>query len=180
MPRDTVEIFKEMCDFLFEIVVEEDDPNGPKTRYLNRHIAEWIKPKPQPKPKSVKRDSLKEIKEDSNSSHKEDSNSNSRRSIQKENSNSSSSSSSRRPLPTPPRPRDPPTKFRSCYYCALPLSPEHHTTCEAADAVCRYCGRKGHIKEACGRRGFFPGPTKSYLDRTYRAPAKCRRVAERQ
>ena len=45
---------------------------------------------------------------------------------------------------------------RDCYRCALPLTLGHAKYCEGIDATCRYCGTKGHIKDACGKLGFFP------------------------
>ena len=45
---------------------------------------------------------------------------------------------------------------QDCYRCALPLTPGHAKYCEGLAATCRYCGTKGHVKDACGKLGFFP------------------------
>ena len=45
---------------------------------------------------------------------------------------------------------------RDCYRCALPLTLGHAKYCEGIDATCRYCDTKGHVKDACGKLGFFP------------------------
>ena len=34
-----------MCDLLFEIAAKDDDIHQSKSRYLNKHIANWIQPK---------------------------------------------------------------------------------------------------------------------------------------
>ena len=47
-------------------------------------------------------------------------------------------------------------QYRDCYRCALPLTPGHVQHCEGLAATCRYCGTKGHVKDACGKLGFFP------------------------
>ena len=35
-------LFKEMCDLMFEIATEDDDQYQSKTKYLNQHISKWI------------------------------------------------------------------------------------------------------------------------------------------
>ena len=52
--------------------------------------------------------------------------------------------------------REPTIQYRDCYRCALPLTPGHVQYCEGIAATCRYCGTKGHVKDACGKLGFFP------------------------
>ena len=52
--------------------------------------------------------------------------------------------------------KKPATKYRDCYRCALPMTLGHAKYCEGIDATCRYCGTKGHVKDACGKLGFFP------------------------
>ena len=103
-------LFKEMCDLLFEIADKDDNIHQSKSRYLNKHIAKWIQPK--------------------------------------ENSNSNSTSR-QCTLPEPPKQKD-------CYRCTLPLTPGHAEHCEGVHATCRHCGTKGHVKNACGKLGFFP------------------------
>ena len=49
-----------------------------------------------------------------------------------------------------------PTVQKDCYQCALPLTPGHMENCEGLLATCRHCGTKGHIKDACGKLGYFP------------------------
>ena len=110
-----LDLFKEMCDLIFEIAEMDDDSKQSKARYLNSHNAKWIQSK-EPK--------------------KEDSNSNSKVKL-----------------------KEPVTTFRGSYRCALPMTSGHIQFCEGFQATCRYCGIKGHIKDACGRRDFFPGPT---------------------
>ena len=44
-PSSSLTLFKEMCDLMFEIARKDDDFQKNKSRYLNRHIAEWISPK---------------------------------------------------------------------------------------------------------------------------------------
>ena len=81
MPLTTLDIFKEMCDLIFVIAEEEDDVEGNRSRYLNRHIAEWSKPKP----KQALSDNSKQNRTVSKEVSKEDSNSR-RLSAKKENS----------------------------------------------------------------------------------------------
>ena len=52
--------------------------------------------------------------------------------------------------------KEPAIQYRDCYRCALPLTPGHVQHCEGLAATCRYCGTKGHVKDACGKLGFFP------------------------
>ena len=52
--------------------------------------------------------------------------------------------------------REPTIQYRDCYRCALPLTPRHIQYCEGIAATCRYCGTKGHVKDACGKLEFFP------------------------
>ena len=57
----------------------------------------------------------------------------------------------------PKFPRNKLPKPKNCYRCALPLTPGHAEHCEELHATCRHCGTKGHVKDACGKLGFFPG-----------------------
>ena len=52
--------------------------------------------------------------------------------------------------------KEPAIQYRDCHRCALPLTPGHVQHCEGLAATCRYCGTKGHVKDACGKLGFFP------------------------
>ena len=129
--------FKDMVDLMFEIAREDDDTEGNKAHYLNKHIAAWIYPKDKPVATVSRR--TKHIVKNSNS-----------------NSNGFNSTSRQR-LPTPP-PSTSETHFekQSCYWCALPLYPGHAGHCEGVHATCRYCGTKGHVKAACGKLGNLP------------------------
>ena len=41
----STKLFKEMWDLLFEITAKDDDAQKTKSRYLNKHISQWIQPK---------------------------------------------------------------------------------------------------------------------------------------
>ena len=125
-PSD-LKLFKEMCDLMFEIAKEDDDQYQSKAKYLNQHISKWIQ-RNDTKENSI---STKEV-----SSSNEDS----KILRQKDVSNL----------------REPTTQYRDCYRCALPLTPGHVQYCEGIAATCRYCGTNGHVKDACGKLGFFP------------------------
>ena len=150
-PSD-LNLFKDMCDLMFEIATEDDDQYQSKAKYLNQHISKWIQ--------------TNDTKENS-ISIKEVSNEDSKILRQKNISNL----------------REPTIKYRDCYRCALPMTPGHIQYCEGIDATCRYCGTKGHVKDACGKLGFFPGVTnpRKTNSRCVSAsgnPYKCRRSTD--
>ena len=131
-PTSSLKDFKDMCDLMFKIARENDDIEGNKANYLNKHIAAWI----YPKEKTFSRRRKHTVK------------------------NSNSNSTSRQHLPTPP-PAQPSTSEKQyekqfCYHCALPLYPGHAGHYEGVHATCRYCGTKGHVKAACGKLGNLP------------------------
>ena len=128
--------FKDMVDLLFEIAREDDDMQGNKAKYLNKHIAAWIYPKEE-LTKDVSKDVSKDVPQ--------------RKKHIVKNVNSTSNSTLRNRIPTPP-----PEKQQSCYRCALPLYLGHAGHCEGVHATCRYCGTKGHVKAACGKLGHLP------------------------
>ena len=41
----SITLFEEMCDLMFEIAEKDDEIHQSKSRYLNKHIANWIQPK---------------------------------------------------------------------------------------------------------------------------------------
>ena len=43
-PSD-LNLFKEMCDLMFEIAKEDDDQYQSKARCLNKHISKWMQTK---------------------------------------------------------------------------------------------------------------------------------------
>ena len=97
---------------MFKTACEDDDSEGNKVHYLNKHIAAWIYPKDKTVSRTVPR----------------------RRKHTVKNSNSNSNSTSRQHLPTPP-PAQPSTSEKQyekqfCYCCALPLYPGHAGHCE--------------------------------------------------
>ena len=47
-PTSSLKDFKDMVDLMFEIAREDDDIEGNKAHYLNKHIAAWIYPKDKP------------------------------------------------------------------------------------------------------------------------------------
>ena len=133
-PSD-LNLFKEMCDLMFEIATEDDDQYQSKAKYLNKHISKWMQTK------DTNENSIQEV-----------SNEDSKILRQKDISNL----------------REPTIKYRDCYRCALPMTPGHVQYCEGIDATCRYCGTKGHVKDACGKLGFFPGVTHSKKTHSYK------------
>ena len=127
--------FKDMCDLMFEIARDDNDMQGNKAKYLNKHIAAWIYPKDE-----LTKDVSKDVPQ--------------RRKHIVKNVNSNSNSTSRKRIPTPP-PEEQYAK-QSCYRCALPLCPGHAGHGEGIHATCRYCSTKGHVKEACRKLGRLP------------------------
>ena len=67
--------------------------------------------------------------------------------------------------------KEPAIQYRDCYRCALPLTPGHVQHCEGLAATCRYCGTQGHVKDACGKLGFFP-------EMNYSVSRKCRQSTD--
>ena len=79
--------FKDMVDLMFEIAREDEDMQGNKAKYLNKHIAAWIYPKEE-LTKDVSKDVSKDVPK--------------RKKHIVKNVNSNSNSTSRNRIPTPP------------------------------------------------------------------------------
>ena len=149
-PSSDLKLFQEMCDLMFEIAKEDDDWQRNKSKYLNKHIAEWI----SPRQKVVSTPNFTRL---SRNSRKINSTSRQRTPPP---SKPVTVDFALNPIPSTSAPSVSSAKDKFCYRCALPLHPgqyeRHFELCEGIHATCRFCNTKGHVKAACGKLGHLP------------------------